>query len=77
MAKPTAINLNDTTPAAPESKANIKWQASAPRTLPDGQTIRDVSCYITPGDGGLFGDIDGGGPTSVYGGTTRIDGGGV
>lgn len=46
MAKPTAINLNDDTPAAPAGKSAVKWQASAPRTLPDGTPIRDVSAYV-------------------------------
>jgi hypothetical protein len=35
------INLNDTTPAAPAGKVNIKWQA-------DGGSPRNVSAYIDP-----------------------------
>ena len=33
------INLNDTTPAAPTGKVNVKWQA-------DANTPRNVSAYV-------------------------------
>jgi hypothetical protein len=33
------INLNDTTPAAPTGKVNVKWQA-------DASTPRNVSAYV-------------------------------
>jgi hypothetical protein len=41
---PTIINLNDTTPAAPAGKVNVKWQAvEAPS---DPLTPRSVSAYV-------------------------------
>ncbi len=48
MGKPTAINLNDTTPAAPAGHTNVQWQAGAEYPLPDGQPVRDVSAHIGP-----------------------------
>ena len=38
------INLNDTVPAAPAGKVNIKWQADA------GIAPRNVSAYIDPAE---------------------------
>ncbi len=51
MGKPTVINLNDTTPAAPGGKTNVKWQAGSEYALPDGQPVRDVSAYVEAGGG--------------------------
>lgn len=45
MAKPTAINLNDTTPAAPAGKVNVKWQVDAPVLVGD-QPVRAASAYV-------------------------------
>lgn len=46
MGKPTAINLNDTIPAAPANHVNVKWQAGAEYALPDGQPVRDASANV-------------------------------
>lgn len=44
------INLNDTTPAAPSGKVNIKWQAGPVPT--DPTQPRQVSAYVDPPGGG-------------------------
>jgi hypothetical protein len=41
---PQNINLNDTTPAAPTGKANVKWQADAASS--DPTVIRNASAYV-------------------------------
>lgn len=43
----------------------------------DGVTPWESLPSISSGGSSAFGQIDGGGPTSNYGGTTPIDGGGV
>jgi hypothetical protein len=57
MAKPTMVNLNDATPAAPVGKDNVAWQASAPRTLLDGSIIRDVSACVPRASTAAYGTV--------------------
>lgn len=60
------LNFNDTVPAAPVGKANVKWQADAPNTNP--AVARKVSAYIPDvvGDTGT-GGVGGGAPAPAAG----------
>lgn len=66
MANPK--NYNDTTPAAPSGKVNVKWQADAPD--PNPTVVRNVSAYMpvmTATDGGAV-------PTPPNDATKYLDG---
>lgn len=57
------INLNDTTPAAPSGKANVKWQA-------DSSNPENISAYMPPATATLPGAV----PTPPNDATKYLDG---
>lgn len=66
MAQTGTINLNDTTPAAPSGKVNVKWQA-------DSNDPRNVSAYMPPMTSSAGGAV----PTPPNDATKYLDGTGV
>lgn len=64
-------NYNDTSPAAPSGKLNVKWQAVAPDANPS--VARDVSAYVEPCTATTPGLV----PTPPNDATKFLDGTGV
>jgi hypothetical protein len=67
-------------PLGPLGHVEVYEQPDDPGAVNEGSLWIETDEFLTPGsggDGGGGGDIDGGAPDSVYGGTPLIDGGGV
>jgi hypothetical protein len=81
LGKSSALYISDTPPSSPTD--GMEWLNSVTGTrytrYNDGNSTQWVQFGVASGaaaGGSTSRNIDGGGPTSVYGGSTTIDGGG-